>query len=758
MHSNHDAAFDHIDFDLFKMQQNREKCIEHHRECPSLRRICFGLKLYSSSSNIDKLISFQQKIYNVFLDDYIHFVQKHTTNQELIQIADAISNTHQIKQCDVSTCSVTLRHYQTDGDFADAKTQINENEVNRHKSHNDIDFEFAARRNLIQSERKNNKLSNLHRYEESNKYNLNVAPLYFDTESKEAENTFLDLVYSKIETDVDIQNDQVAKLQKYLSQNQHDSDSLKNDLNDLDHSNISNYIQCQVTMQTIKNFIRFVQLSSSSFSTGFHFFYWDKFKNDTNGECEDRLNGYTYSELFVSARFASLKIEILQSGYLSIQNWNAKVIAKAEGYYSTQRVKKTKAEYNFYDHITIGCHISIKHLMSIILYCDWSDLSTDFTGTFRRNSFLETLESVKERHSNYLHFAKLLVEAVTSFGINGDETNPENYLMAIKMSGFELGLSEKEMDFQRQQLPSQALEYEYGPFFCGLSAVLNIPSFAIYLKGPCSTSKVIEIAMNFSKRDGIIIELQNNDDYGSKQQPFFDCSWISKYGEENERLFIAGRRRLRLASIRIIETTENFEKYLNVFYAFDGMLSYMPCVPNYYLDSSHFRILDRLISNKLNETITFQFHQYIVDIFDLFLLTKTQVTFHMSSICDFDKKLKGFSGLFFDRLVKNENKEYVDIDQSSNILKGEILSIFPNLSLVYIVLSHAYKFHLSSFLSSINSCKSSIKFKIRNDMGDPPPSNFKLWIESALKIMKGNDLKSHKCCMDNFGDWFIIGH
>eukprot|EP01084_Bolivina_argentea_P060464 110473_1 len=85
-------------------------------------------------------------------------------------------------------------------------------------------------------------------------------------------------------------------------------------------------------------------------------------------------------------------------------------------------------------------------------------------------------------------------------------------------------------------------EKNHHRFFCGLSLVLNIPSFAIYLSGPCSTSKNIVIAINFADRDGMILELINNEP-GCCQQNYFDCSWISNYSEENERLFMFTKKR-----------------------------------------------------------------------------------------------------------------------------------------------------------------------------------------------------------------------
>eukprot|EP01084_Bolivina_argentea_P301849 520879_1 len=160
------------------------------------------------------------------------------------------------------------------------------------------------------------------------------------------------------------------------------------------------------------------------------------------------------------------------------------------------------------------------HILCIIIYCDWTDLQSDFSNTFRISQF-ETMKALKKCNSKYYYLSKCLIECVVDFGING-----EGYVVENKWKPRDLG----------NEKPS--------PFFCGLSVVLNIPLFATYLSGPCSTSKNITVAMNFAQRDGMIMQLINNEDLCSIQN-YFDCSWISNYSEENERLFMFTRCRLK---------------------------------------------------------------------------------------------------------------------------------------------------------------------------------------------------------------------
>ena len=60
--------------------------------------------------------------------------------------------------------------------------------------------------------------------------------------------------------------------------------------------------------------------------------------------------------------------------------------------------------------------ITISHLQSLILYTDFSKLSTNFTKTFRKLYVSETLSSVKSRNAVYYNMSRLLIESEQGFG------------------------------------------------------------------------------------------------------------------------------------------------------------------------------------------------------------------------------------------------------------------------------------------------------------------------------------------------------
>eukprot|EP01084_Bolivina_argentea_P202625 346179_1 len=89
---------------------------------------------------------------------------------------------------------------------------------------------------------------------------------------------------------------------------------------------------------------------------------------------------------------------------------------------------------------------------------------------------------------------------------------------------------------------------------------MTIPEFAMRLCAPTSTSPQIEVAIKFSGQDGMILELQKA--VGVTHLTVFNCSWISQYKEEDERLFCGGQFCVNIKSIRIRNTNENFGDFI----------------------------------------------------------------------------------------------------------------------------------------------------------------------------------------------------
>ena len=70
----------------------------------------------------------------------------------------------------------------------------------------------------------------------------------------------------------------------------------------------------------------------------------------------------------------------------------------------------------------------------------------------------------------------------------------------------------------------------------------------------------------------MIITFNNNSTEG-KYLPFFDCSWISRYPDEDERVFVNGFLPIQVTCIRIMETNRNYTELFQCLLFFESILS-----------------------------------------------------------------------------------------------------------------------------------------------------------------------------------------
>lgn len=242
------------------------------------------------------------------------------------------------------------------------------------------------------------------------------------------------------------------------------------------------------------------------FSKGFIWFYWDYHKNGGNrAALLQDYGGYTEQQLYVACKYTTFKNEILE--HLDKETYDL-VMTKSEQYLNTHQVKSmtpnTLVEMGILNYgISDNDAMKLDHIISVVLYCDYSAYCTKFSSTFRKLFPAESMEEVKVRNSEFWHQSKSFREVVECFGsIRADETDAA------------------------------------GPFFTGIDVVLAVPAFAISLCSPTSTSKHMEVSMNFTNGSGMIIQLNNPDsDFRARLVPLLDVSWISRYPDEDERSF-----------------------------------------------------------------------------------------------------------------------------------------------------------------------------------------------------------------------------
>eukprot|EP01084_Bolivina_argentea_P247680 414353_1 len=690
------------------------------KECEIVRRILNAL-YYASTQNVTQLTEYCIE-YKTILDDYIHIVSQHNSTNDLDEIYHILRDNYQFLECDINQCRFSLRHYRNRNIDEEEKKELDQDDNHQFYSdlmdrihcyifhlydsamrvrkndfktedisHDYVDNTFKNIRKVIQHKLKLLREIDGIQMAESmiNKFNIN----------NNDRRTFMDGLCALIDKNGELLNKQKQSLLKLLIEEEYDSDVVEMDVNLTEtigcgYSNIGTH--CGNTCyKTVKTIIFDNKLFQHTFNIGYRFYYWEHYKHNVDIEEEQKefwnINdhgGYSINQLFVKIKYSDIKHEILNNNIydLSLNQLHISLL-KVTKYIDTNKVRKITASRN--DHIDRneylcyriekGAPITKNHLLAIILYCDWTDLSAKFSETFRKTNSYDSITSIKQKNAEYGHFAKLIREATEIFGKSSDSTSQDNLLC--------------------------------GPFFCGMSFVMVMAQYMIRLYSPTSTSKIIEVAVRFSGEEGIMIQLNKP----LQKLAAFPCSWISNYPEEEEYLFCGGYERIRIESIRIMETSHNFQAFFKSLYVFDKMLN-SNFLFGHKLDITHrdCSTLNNLIMDALKlHDVNTRYPKYIQGTFRAFLNNKSQIVINLHHIKNYFQKI---SSLLFDQNLLFK-KILLDLftNVESIIIQSYEIDIYRKL--------YEYKFDLSQFLELLDSSNMAVGTIImikaaRNDNGN----------------------------------------
>eukprot|EP01084_Bolivina_argentea_P302379 521920_1 len=128
-----------VDFKIFEQMNTNcdESQIEIISNCSFLERLITGLKYFNvmiNDKNINKskvskeiFIEFSDEVYTTYLDDFVHFVKQHGTNEQLTEIEKELKNKYGFVPCNISKCNKLARHYRSRDEY---KSEINNNNNN----------------------------------------------------------------------------------------------------------------------------------------------------------------------------------------------------------------------------------------------------------------------------------------------------------------------------------------------------------------------------------------------------------------------------------------------------------------------------------------------------------------------------------------------------------------------------------------------------------------------------------------------------
>ena len=128
-------------------------------------------------------------------------------------------------------------------------------------------------------------------------------------------------------------------------------------------------------------------------------------------------------------------------------------------------------------------------------------------------------------------------------------------------------------------------------------------NFVATFNAPTSTTKQLEVAAIFSDDNkGLVLELEECGSTRNKKLCYFDCSLISCYGYEDEKLFFGGIYFLQFRSIHLMTERQDLRYFIKALTLFGKVLNgwYLQWSIRESIKKVDYRIIKKLISKRIN--------------------------------------------------------------------------------------------------------------------------------------------------------------
>lgn len=221
-----------------------------------------------------------------------------------------------------------------------------------------------------------------------------------------------------------------------MTEERYDADAIQQDCDQHSNaynSNILTFIHRESKQRIVKDFLFTIKLHQYTFSFG-----------EESLKCTWEKN----------QKYESLKEEILNNKINNLPPYLFNLLLhKACKYIHSAKAKNLIGSQN-----NGGCNetLTTSHLLAMCIYCNCTDLSQEFSATFRKNKWNETVDSVQRKNTEFGHMTNLLSAMITHFGTSSKDGN-------------------------------------IGPYFCGMSYQMVFKEFKSNIPSPLSTTKCIAV-------------------------------------------------------------------------------------------------------------------------------------------------------------------------------------------------------------------------------------------------------------------------
>eukprot|EP01084_Bolivina_argentea_P253102 425044_1 len=469
-------------------------------KCYQLTKLIQVMKTYDKYKQQSNNVEINAINMTETLDMYLHLLYQHNEDEEFEYIANVLS------YCNAINCPVMNRLYRDRG-----------NDDNKQNYNSNVEI-------------------------------LDIIHCYF-THSYH-------MGYRLNKNDREIIENEEMKLQEIKSNKSNEFDLINSKLSHIKQIIAHKRKLCEPIVDCINHRTRIKCEQRKIFHFGYEFQY--------GYPAEFYYNGYKGNAVHLSAKYLSLKDELINNklSVLNVSQFNNEY-AKASIRLNSYHCKKYYPSHSIYHLKWITTHFSIQHILSLMVYCNFTDLQYEFTKTYRiggnkcENTIYDRKIPLKNtiikdnNHSEFYHLGRNLNIAICLFGTKIRDGN---------ITKFYHGCSEM-LCFNR---------------------IVDIWN-GIHIKCPFSTIAAIEVAISFATNKGMVIEFSNSHQSQNLDTKYLSVEWLSDFANEKEYLFL-NKGRLEITNITDIEYTY---EYLLILQALKQINRLIHCVSHPLYDNIH---------------------------------------------------------------------------------------------------------------------------------------------------------------------------
>eukprot|EP01084_Bolivina_argentea_P155517 271006_1 len=322
------------------------------------------------------------------------------------------------------------------------------------------------------------------------------------------------------------------------------------------HSNMSSSYALQLPADGVMSRSNHIKVPTKieindHYQFGQKFYYWEY----------HRKAGWKW---FIAPRYSSLKQELVSLHLLTLEEWNMyydEALHMSHTFISKSYVPSLEAYFgNYFYGIRDGDVLTVQHIVAILLFSNDYKLQLRLNASYTKRMEDESDSSMKQRHSYYAHWARLLCETVEVF------VNTQFYTRITQ-------------------------------FYHNTNCRLYFNDIYASLYTPTSMTRSLQVSACYANPKGLLLQFENE-----PNNKYFECNWISSWSAESEILFVGAAAPLKFKSVIQWQLAYNYEHYIAATGITQKMLHGDPLCHDECISSPIMAAVTDLITSQLNRS------------------------------------------------------------------------------------------------------------------------------------------------------------